>query len=83
MHFSASTFMAPYLHQLTAVLLFGTGLYYIWCQFCIIFLKIYAGTATSIVAILDEFYEQHQHQSIKKAPFLMPNYNFSANWLQI
>jgi hypothetical protein len=38
-HFSASTFMVPYLHQFYAALLleiFGTNLHYVWCQFSII-----------------------------------------------
>ena len=33
----------------------------------------YAGTAPFNGSILDEFSEQHQHQSIKKEPYLMPD----------
>ena len=35
-HFNASTFMATYLHQFSAVVLFGTNLRYIWYKFSII-----------------------------------------------
>ena len=36
----------------------------------------YGGTSPSKVAIWDEFSEQHQHHSIKKAQYLMHKYFF-------
>ena len=51
---------------------FETNLNYVWCQF-----KIFeAGTVSSNGAIWEEFHEQDQHQSIKKASYLMPNQHF-------
>jgi hypothetical protein len=44
-------------------------LHNIWCQFSIMIKKIYAGTALSNSAISDAFSEQHQQQSIKRAPY--------------
>ena len=57
-HFSNCTFMVPYLHTFSALVLFGTNSHFTdnWCKFSIIFRKIGAVTAPSI--------EQHQHQSI-------------------
>ena len=55
MHFSASIFLSPDLHQLCTV---GQ------------IKKKYAATATSNGAIWDEFSELHEHQSVKKAPYL-------------
>ena len=43
-----------------------------------------SGNAPSKSTILNDFSEQHQHQSIKKAPLLMPNYQcFGASKVQI
>ena len=43
-----------------------TNLHYIWCKFIIIIKKIYAETAPSNCAIVDEFSAQHRPQGIKK-----------------
>ena len=69
-HFSASIFMAPYLHQFSSVVQKMHFLLHIWCKFCII---TDVRTAPSNAAIWDEFVEQHQPQNIKKAPNLMPD----------
>ena len=66
MHFSASTFMASYLHHFSEVVLFGTNLYYIWYKFSIMTKNNNVKTEPSTGAIWDEFNEQHQYQSIKK-----------------
>ena len=69
MHFSASTFMVPYLHQ---------SLWFYLGQICVIFgaynsvvqkmqhFKNYAGIAPFNSAIWDEVSSQTQHQSIKR-----------------
>ena len=51
-------------------------------------LKKYAGTATSEGSIMDEFSKQHQHQSIKNAPYLISNYhligaNSYISWVMV
>ena len=59
------------------LVLFGTkNMNFIRCKFSIIIKIIDAVTAPSNDAIWDEINEQHQHQSIKKAPYLMPNNHF-------
>ena len=75
MHFSASSFMAPDLHQLSAfvqkIYFFDEileNLHHILCKFSIMII-----TATPSGAIWDEFIGQHQHHSIKEAAYLMPN----------
>ena len=61
-YFSASTLLAPYLHQFSAMMQIMHFLCYLR-QICIIF---FANLASkSNFAIWDEFSEQHQHQSIK------------------
>ena len=65
-HSSASTFMAPYLHQFSTFLLFGTNSHCILCKSSIIIKKIYSRTESFKGSISDEFSEQHPHQSIKK-----------------
>ena len=46
--------------------------------------NIYTGTAPSNSAIWDKASEQHHHQSVNKAPYLMSNlYFFGANKEQI
>ena len=58
-----------FLHQFSAV---GQKIHFfgaIWCKFR----KMYAGTASSIDAIWDEFSEQHKYQSIKISTISMPN----------
>ena len=42
-------------------------------------LKMVAGTSPYVDSIWDEFSEQHQHQSTKKAPYSMPY--FELLWL--
>ena len=42
-------------------------------QNSIIIQEIYARTVPSNGAIWDDFIKQHQHQSFKKAPYLIPN----------
>ena len=64
----------PYLHQFSIILqkfnlLNGTHLHYIWCKFSIN-KEINARTAY-IRCAWEEFREQQQNQSIKKAQFLM------------
>ena len=49
--FGASTLMIPYLHQFSAMVLFGTNLHYIWCEFSVLNKNDYAGTAPSESAI--------------------------------
>ena len=68
-HFSASTFMASYLQQFSAVMLFGTNLHYIWFEFSIID----AGTAPCKVAVWDEFDVQLASFGAKKVQIL--NFN--------
>ena len=83
MHFSASTFMVPYLHQYYAVLpkmhffgaIWGKFALYYW-KFSIIIKKVNAETTHSKASILLEFSEQHQHQSIKKHQIECPISNF-------
>ena len=47
---------------------------HIFGPICSIIKQSYAKTSPSKGAIWDEFSEQHQHQSIQKIPFLMPNF---------
>ena len=79
----------PFWHQFSSVVqnmhflvLYRTNLHYSWCKFRII--NNLAGTAPYKCAICDEFSEKHQHQCIKKALYLMPNWHvFSADLMYI
>ena len=74
MHFSASTFITPYLHQFSEeVQIFGTNLHYIWCKFSIIFLNNWLQNCNFKWG---DFIEQHKHQMTKNAPYSMPNLHF-------
>ena len=64
--------MAPYLHQCSALVHLGQICIKLDLKFSII-IKKYAGNSPSKGAIWDKFCEQHQHQSIKKAPYVMSN----------
>ena len=46
-----------------------------WCKLSILMLKNYAGTAPFKGNIWDEFSDQNQHESVKKATYLMHNYS--------
>ena len=72
--------MATYLYQFSSVMqkipflvLFEIKVPYIWCKFCIIVKQNDAETAPFKGAIWDQSENQDQHQSMKKAPYLMPN----------
>ena len=71
-HFSARTFLAPYLHQFSAVA--SEEMYFLGASRI---KKIYAGTVSSKG---DLFSEQHQHQSIPKSTML--NAQLALFWIK-